>query len=264
VLSSLDVLEGSDDVHLRWPVATASSSAEEILVADAFQPRLLRFRKIGVSWQLEKTVPIEGTPVSLVWDGRRYVAALREGRGLVAFEGSDLAQRVHPLPRGVVPGPMAVYPGGDLLVYDYAGGRALRLGDDGTASAEVAIPGEVTALAVATSGGFYAAVASRGAVLHFDAGGGLQATWSLPSFEEVPAWPVGLAVDPGGDLVVADRHAGRILILDASGNVVGVGARQGWEPGLLRYPAGLALLPDGLVLVADQGNGRLQLFRRTD
>jgi hypothetical protein len=164
----------------------------------------------------------------------------------------------------VVPGPLSVYPGGDLLLYDYAGARALRLDADGTSSAEVAIPGEVTGLAVAASGGFYAAVAAQGAVLHFDAGGGLQATWALPPFEDVPAWPVGLAVESGGDLFVVDRHVARILVLDGTGQTVGLGARRGWEPGLLLDPGGITVLPDGLVLVADEGNGRAQLFRRTD
>ena len=63
-------------------------------------------------------------------------------------------------------------------------------------------------------------------------------------------------------LVVVDRHAGRLLELDANGQLTGVGARRGWEPGLLLYPAGAARLPDGGVVVADEGNGRTQFFRR--
>ena len=264
LLSFLDVLKGSDEVQLRWPVAVAASSAEEVVVADAFASRLLRFLKVGVSWQLDKEVSIGGVPAGLAWDGRRYVASLREGKGLVAFEGPELAQRPLALPRGVVPGPLAAYPNGDLLLYDYAGGRALRLARDGAAEAEFGIPGEVTALAVGTAGGFFAAVASQGLVHHFNAGGGREATWRLPPFEEVPAWPVGLAAEPGGHLLVVDRHTGRLLVLDAGGKVIGLGARKGWEPGLLLHPAGITRLPDGLVLVADEGNGRAQLFRRNE
>ena len=74
---------------------------------------------------------------------------------------------------------------------------------------------------------------------------------------------MGLAAEPGGNLLVVDRHAGRVLVLDANGQVAGVGARKGWEPGLLLFPAGIARLPGGAVVVADEGNGRAQLFRRS-
>jgi hypothetical protein len=264
VLSFVESLDGTEEEELRWPVAVAAGSADELAVADAFGPRLLRFRKVGVSWQLDGAVEIPGVPVGLAWDGTRYVSSLRQGRGLVGFEGPALAQRRLPLPRGVVPGPLAAYRNGDLLLYDYAGARALRISSDGATLAEVSLPAGVTALATSPAGGFFVAVAVTGSVSHFDANGRLVATWELPAFEQIPAWPVGLAVEPGGDLLVVDRHAGRLLVLDARGEPVGVGSRQGWEPGLLLYPAGMARLPDGVVVVADEGNGRAQVFRRTD
>jgi len=264
VLSFVELLDGTEEEELRWPVGVAAASAEEIAVADAFGPRLLRFRKVGVSWRLDGAVEIPGVPVGLAWDGTRYVCTLRQGRGLLAFEGPALSQRRLPLPRGVVPGPLAAYRNGDLLLYDYAGQRALRISADGATTAEVSLTGGVTALATSPAGGFFAAVAPSGSVFHFDANGRLVATWELADLEQIPAWPVGLAVEPGGDLLVVDRHAGRLLVLDAKGQLVGVGSRQGWEPGLLLYPAGVARLPDGLVLVADEGNGRAQVFRRTD
>jgi hypothetical protein len=263
VLVFQEVLKGTDAVSLRWPLAVAAASDEEVAVADAFGPRLLLFRKVGVSWQLDRTVPMGGAPAGLAWDGRRYVASLRQGGGLVAFEGAELAQRRLPLPRGVVPGPVAPGPEGSLLVYDASKRSVLRLSPEGTAAAEVAVGGDVTGLAATAAGGFFAAVAAEGSVLHFDAGGKLAATWKLPAFEQVPAWPAGLVAEPGGALLVVDRHAGRILAVDASGQVTGVGARKGWEPGLLLFPAGIARLPGGVVVVADEGNGRAQLFRRS-
>jgi hypothetical protein len=205
-----------------------------------------------------------GAPVALTSDGRRYVASLREGKGLVAFAGPDLTRRPVPLPRGVVPGALAAYPNGDLLVHDAAGGRALRLAMSGEAKSEVKIDGQVTALAISATGGFFAAVPARGLVLHFSANGSLASRWTLPGFEHIPAWPVGLAAEPGGDLVVVDRHAARLLVLDANGELTGLGSRRGWEPGLLLFPAGIARLPNGLLLVADEGNGRAQVFRRVD
>jgi hypothetical protein len=263
VLAFQELLKGTDEVSLRWPVAVAAASDDEVAVADAFGPRLLRFRRVGVSWQLDRTVALGGAPVGLAWDGRRYVASLRQGAGLVAFEGEALVQRPVPLPRGAVPGPLAATSGGELLVYDDAQRRVLRLSSEGKPAAEIGVAGQVTALAASPSGGFFAAIADEGSIVHFDASGKADTAWKLPASDEVPAWPSGLAAEPGGTLLVVDRHAGRLLALDALGQVAGVGSRQGWEPGLLLFPAGITRLPGGLVLVADEGNGRAQLFRRS-
>ena len=264
VLTFMESIKGNEEVELRWPVALAAASAEEIAVADAFGPRLLRFRRIGVSWQLDHSLELPGAPVDVIHDGERWVVSMRQGKGLVAFEGPEMLQRPLPLPRNVIPGPLTVFPNGDLLVYDYTGHRVLRLSAEGTLISEAPIVGTVAALAATAAGGFLAAVAAEGSVLSFDANGELSATWDLPASDQIPAWPVGLAVEPGGDIVVVDRHTGRLLVLDATGKVVGLGSRTGWEPGLLLYPAGLARLPNGQFLVADEGNGRAQVFRRID
>lgn len=264
VLSFVEALKGTQDTELRWPVAVAAASSDEIAVADAFGPRLLRFRKVGVSWSLDGQVELPGAPAGLVWDGGRYVASLRQGQGLVAFEGPSLAQRRLRLPRGVVPGALAAHQSGDLLVYDSAGHRALRLSPEGQVEGEFPIEGEVTALAATGAGGVLVAVASESAVRRLDANGQASAAWTLPPHEGIPAWPVGIAVEPGGDAIVVDRHAGRLLVLDAAGELAGIGSRQGGEPGLLLYPRGIARLPDGLLIVADEGNGRAQVFRRTE
>ena len=86
----------------------------------------------------------------------------------------------------------------------------------------------------------------------------------MPGLGPAPAWPVGLIVEDNGEIVVADRHGGRILVLDTSGRWIGSGSRRGWEPGLLRFPSDIARLPDGRIVVADQGNGRIQLLRRLE
>jgi uncharacterized membrane protein YtjA (UPF0391 family) len=264
VFTFMESIKGSEEIELRWPVAVAAASADEVAVADAFGSRLLRFRRVGASWQLEKSVELPGAPVDLTHDGKRWVVSLRRGQGLVALEGPELQQRQLPLPLNVVPGALTVLPNGDLLLYDYAGHKVLRLSGEGTVVFEAPIDGAVTALAATAAGGFLAAVAAEASVLHFDANGGLSASWDLPASDQIPAWPVGLAVEPGGDVVVVDRHAGRLLVVDATGRAVGLGSRNGWEPGLLLYPAGAVRLPNGHLLVADEGNGRAQVFRRID
>lgn len=260
-IAYVDALKGTEDAaELRSPVAVAAASAEEIAVADAHGARVFRFRKIGVSWQLAGHVTLSAVPVGLAWDGERYVVSLRGDGGLVALEGEALLQRRLPQPRGLVPGPLAALPDGDLLVYDYAGQRVLRVSGQGEPAA---IPGQVTGLAATPTGGFLVSIGPEARVIAFDANGAVRDTWVLPEHDGVPAWPAGLVAEPGGDLIVVDRHSGRLLVLDVTGALVGMGSRRGWEPGLLMHPAGIALLPDGVLVVADQGSGRAQVFRRT-
>jgi len=258
-----EALRGSEDREVRWPVAVAAASADEIAVADAFGPRLLVFRKAGVGWQAAAVALLPGAPVGLAWDGSRWVVAVRGEAGLVALEGNELLQRRLALPPGAVPGPVAAAAGGGLLVADAAAGRILRLGADGAPAGEIAVTGTVTGLASGPGGGAVAAFGAEGVVRRYDAAGALEGTWELPDEGPVPAWPAGVAVSPGGDTLVADRHNGRIVVFEAGGRVAGLGSRKGWDPGLLLFPEGLALLPDGRLLVADQGNGRLQVFRRS-
>ena len=126
------------------------------------------------------------------------------------------------------------------------------------------MPGRVTGLATSPNGGFYATIAAQASVLRASANGSIESTWTLPAHDQVPAWPVGLVTEPGGGVVVVDRHSGRLLLLDGGGRVAGLGSRHGWEPGLLHFPSAMTRLPGGLILVADEGNGRAQVFRRTD
>ena len=258
-----EALRGSEDRELRWPVAVAAAPAGEIAVADAFGPRLVVFRKAGVGWQAAAVAALPGAPAGLAWDGSRWVVAVRGEASLVALEGDALLQRRLALPPGTVPGSLAAAAGGGLLVHDFAGGRILRLDAGGRPAGATAVTGRVTGLAAGPGGGAVAAFGDEGVVRRYDAAGGLEATWELPDDGPVPPWPAGVAVAPGGDTLVADRHNGRIVVFEAGGRVAGLGSRKGWDPGLLLFPGGLALLPDGRLLVADQGNGRLQVFRRS-
>ena len=261
----VESLQGTQEQEIRRPVALASGANDELVVADAHPPRLLVFRKIGVTWQLQKAIELQSSPIDLVHDGRRYVATLRGAAGLLSFEGIDeMQQRVIPLPNGTVPGSLATETTGDLLVLDLAGERLLRVDSGGTVKKELALGAGVTALASIPGGGFVTANAGEGSVRRFDPAWQPAARWVLPSDGPVPAWPVGIAVDRSGSLYVVDRHGGRILVFDAAGGLEGAGSRRGWEPGLLLFPAGIDRLSDGSLAVADEGNGRVQIFRRVD
>lgn len=257
-----EALRGTKDREVRWPVAVAAASDDELAVADARGSRVIVFQRQGVGWEASRVATLPGPPAGIAWDGGRYVVALRSGGGLVALEGADLLQRAIALPADAAPGPMAPAAAGGVLVYDFAGKRVLRVGADGKLAGETPVEGPVTGVAAAPGGGVAVACGTEGVIRRYDASGALQATWNLPPDGPVPAWPTGLAIEPGGDTLVADHANGRLLVLDPTGRLIGLGAREGWDPGLLLYPAGVARFPGGALVVADQGNGRVEIFHR--
>jgi sugar lactone lactonase YvrE len=64
--------------------------------------------------------------------------------------------------------------------------------------------------------------------------------------------PMGVAVDPKGNIFVADAYNDRIRIISPEGQVNTVSA------GLFDTPCGVAVTKDGTLIVADTGNDRLQ------
>ncbi len=257
------VVQGDEAHELRWPVAVAAAAAE-IAVADAYGSRLVVFSGVGNTWTAERSLTLPGVPLALVHDGERYLLSLRQGAGLVALEGADFKLRRLPLPADTVPGALAAARGGVLFVHDLARGEVLTLQADGSVVRKTPVAARLTALTAAPGGGFYAVFAARAEVRRYGPSGDELGRWTVPGTGPVPAWPAGVVVEPGGDLLLADRHGGRIVVLDAGGTFSGLGSRRGWNPGLLRFPAGMTQLPDGRLAVADQGNGRVQIFRRID
>jgi len=254
-------ITGEELSNLRWPVAVASAEAGEVAVADAGNPRLIVFSLADGGWTAVATVPLPAPPVGLAAVDGSYLLSMRGESGLLEFERGKWTYRVAPLPGGTVPGALAATADGGLLVYDDACRLVLRRSSKGGFSSGVPVPGPVRALAAGRGGDFFAAVPHQGVVVHYGPAGEELNRWPIPGVSPSPAWPVGLAVTSGGELMVLDRSGGRVVVLDARGAVRGAGSRKGWDAGLLRHPAGLALGPDGLLAVADQGNGRVQLFR---
>jgi hypothetical protein len=256
------VVQEEEEHDLRWPLAVAASSHEEIAVIDPHGSRLIIFKQTDGVSKVIRSISLPGTPVDIAHDGVRYLVSLRRGSRLLAIEGERHQIRPVTLPDGAVAGALAAMRGGGFLVADPADGQVLMLDTDLKVTERVPIDGHVTALAAAPGGGFYAALGAEATVRRFSSAGEMLSSWVVPGEGPVPAWPSGLVVEPGGDLIVVDRHVGRIVILDAEGRVRGQGSRRGSEPGLLLFPAGIARAGDGRFLVADQGNGRVQLFRR--
>ncbi|UCF66211.1 MAG: hypothetical protein JSV80_10455 [Acidobacteriota bacterium] len=255
---------GLEELSLRWPVALAMRSEDEIVVVDAYDDKLVVFTNDTGGWIGRRKVALPASPASAAYAGGRYFVSLRGERHgeLISFDPDRWAQRPVPLPRGVVAGALAGGKDGTLAVHDQAGSEVLILDAKGSVRAKIPLAGPVHALTVAPGGALYAASPQLARVVRVGEDGAIEQEFDVPGMSPERAWPVSVAVDTGGELYVVDRHAGRVVVLDAAGALSGFGSREGWDEGLLRHPAALALTPGGRVVIADQGNGRVQVFLR--
>ncbi len=70
--------------------------------------------------------------------------------------------------------------------------------------------------------------------------------------------PLGAAVDPGGNLYIADRGNERIQMFDPSGSFITKWGEEGSGPGQMNWPSDVSVAPDGSVYVTDTTNHRVQ------
>ncbi len=263
-LFAWDVIVDSEDSNsVRKPTGVAAGSDTELAVVDAHENRLIIFGYTGTEWTEQQTVNLPAVPLAIAHDGTRYLVSMRKGKGLTAVEGPRHQLRPVSLPVGSVAGVVAGIPGGGFLVHDPAGHQILKLDRAGKVDGATPVEAGVVGLAAARGGGFFASRPAAAEILGYDATGKITNRWSVPSVEPVPAWPVSL-VQIEGDLIALDRHGHRLVLFNNKQQIQGIGARRGWEPGLLLFPAAVSAFPDGRVAVADQMNGRVQIYRRIE
>ena len=232
VLTFLEAVKGSEE---RRP-ALAGGGGGGLRRGDrgrrrATGPRLLRFRRVGVSWQLDA---IRGDARDPGGPGlgrrplRRLPAPGQGPRGLRG-PGSRPARRC-PCRAGSSRVRWPPIRAVTCSCTTTPRGRALRLSGDGTQTAEVEIAGRGhRARAPAPPGASSPRWRPGRSVLHFSANGSLEDTWTLPAYERRPGLAGGAGRRARGHLLVVDRHAGRLLVLDGGGQVAGLGlpARMG-------------------------------------
>ena len=77
------------------------------------------------------------------------------------------------------------------------------------------------------------------------------------------SFPNGIAVDAAGNLYVSDSNNGRLVVLDASGKLIG-SIRRGQGNGDLGLPRGVVIDDSDRLYVVDTIAQRIQLYRITD
>ena len=128
-------------------------------------------------------------------------------------------------------------------------------------------------LAVDTKGNLYVADTGNnrirkvtpGGVVSTVAGNGTAGYVDGPAISAQFDAPVGVAVDPAGNIYVADTYNDRIRKVSVDGQVTTIagGGRPGFADGaatnaLFDTPCGLVILTDGTLIVADTGNDKLR------
>ena len=109
---------------------------------------------------------------------------------------------------------------------------------------------------VDAAGRIYVTDPGRGAVFVFDVVAGELLVWDKADGLANFANPVGIALGPGGDILVADAQLGYVVRLDSKGE-----ARGRIGKGLLRRPTGLAYDPRGKrIYVADTYAHDIKVF----
>ncbi|MEO8657374.1 MAG: hypothetical protein ABI693_02845 [Bryobacteraceae bacterium] len=159
-----------------------------------------------------------------------------------------------------VPDKIARHPDGRLCVAVTGEDRIACRTADGTWATFATVPAP-RGLAADTAGNFYTVSARQ--VLRVEAGGSIATVLSGGPVID----PVAVAVDPAGNLFVADTGAHTVWMVSASGTVqpiAGIGQAGFTEEtgpassNALDTPSDVAVLADGSLLVCDAFNGRVR------
>lgn len=258
-----------DKAGLREPEGVAIDAARgRLVVADAGNGRLAFFRVTadGVAFDREARLRELPYPVRVQLTRAGEILALDGKSRRVVRVGVDGAFRgfLDPAPlegRAVVRS-FAVDSSDRVYLLDVGARRLVVAGADGKVQREVPFPpghGFLSDVAVGPGGAVFL-LDSVGRRVYALAPGAKAAQPLGPALTEDLAFPVALAPDGRGNLLISDQNGGGIVILGQDGSFRGRQSAAGWGAGLLRYPAQIAVTDAGTVYVADRGNNRVQVF----
>jgi DNA-binding beta-propeller fold protein YncE len=245
---------------------------------EVFDPNGAFLRTIGISARgpgqmtAPKGVAIDptGRLLAVDTDGNRVDLF---APGTYAWSGQWTAA---PGPNLYAPTGVGVDAGGSVYIGDRGNGRIVRLWGDGTPLNELGGPAALGGATLAgnaatavspVSHDAYVADGGHNRILVYSPEGQLVARWGAGggsgaggtgpgAFEH----PQAVAVDPAGNVYVADTGNNRVVRLDPSGNVIAEWGAPGGADGLFRGPNGIGVDAAGSVYVLDGENNRIQVF----
>ena len=256
------LIEQWGERNFTIPTGIAQAPNGDLLAVDGPSSRLNRFSSAGVLLQTTKVESPEGVAVSsasevfvLSFHGRVRVfnstGKLLRSFGDTTQVGSDIA----------------VDAAGSVYVSEVVSNRIQKYSSSGSAIGgwSTATPGEPAndgplGIAVDAQGFVYVAKAQSGRILKFAANGSLVATWT-----DTKGFCPGsdLYVDDAGNLLVADLHTARVVVLDPQGAFL---TEWTLDDGPMQNPTefgatGIVSDHDGNVYVTTRHSGTIEHFR---
>jgi sugar lactone lactonase YvrE len=242
-------------------------SGDTLVVADTGNRRVVRYDMGGADILpvARYELPELAEPIRAVVDSTGAVLVLDGKLRRVGRIGVDGAFAGYLDPQGEgepVLRSLAVGPDDAVYLLDVRGARVLVVDGSGAMRRSIALPhphGSPSDVTVDASGIAYV-LDSVGRRVFRALPADDAFTLFADGLDDVLVFPLGIAVDRGGRLYLADAHDGGIVMLGRDGTFHGRQSRMGWITGLLRYPSGVCVLDNGHLVVADRGNNRVQLF----
>ncbi len=273
---------GSLTEELRGPARLSIAPDDSVFVTDPLSNHIVRFDASGTlvgSWSVQKGpigvavhpdgrvfVSLRDEPKVAIYDSTMALLGyLGEGNPLVSFAGPtdiDIASDTGKI--------YVVDAEGDRIYgFESDGSLALRLGSRGSWPGEFIYPSAITIdeagnrLIVADHDKSRLQTFTRAGVFLRQYGDRLKsAQYTLEGW--MPR-PLGLDVDPGGDVYLTDALMGTVRVFDPAGIEVGKILEYGHEPGQLRIPCDLAVSNDGSRLyVVNSGNSSVEVYDLTE
>ncbi len=159
------------------------------------------------------------------------------------------------------PRAIAIDPKGDVWVADTFNNRAEEFTETGTYIRKFGAGTYPAGITVDSKGDVWTAGSSNRIEEHNETAE-LVRTFSGLGEENGQLWePKGLAVDPNGDVYVADFNNSRVEVFSEKGEYLTQFGSFGTGSGQFQYPFGIALDPRGNVWVADSGNDRIEEWK---
>lgn len=149
-----------------------------------------------------------------------------------------------------------------MYLLDIRSERVLVLDPKGTFLKEIKFPatyGFFSDLAVDSNGTVF--LIDTAECMVYSAAPGAAAFAPLSEkLKEYMLFPTNITMDSTGLLYITDQNGGSVVILNASGTVMGKQLSMGWKEGMVRYPSQACITSAGDFFIADRENNRVQAF----
>lgn len=255
---------------LNAPEGVGSDGKSLLVVADTGNGRLVRYNIAGGSLVPGDAISLTQLPYPVrvrvnskgeifALDGKlRKIARISpsgEFKGYVDPTGMA-GQRI------MVPRSLQIDSSDNLYILDVSSARVLVLDPEGKFQREIPFPkgyGFFSDFALDAGGNLFFVDSVQRKIFTAPKGTGTISPLTEILKEDFN-FPVSIAADNRGNLLVVDQNGSGIAIFGLDGSYRGRQSSMGWKEGFLRYPSQICVTGNGFVFIADRGNNRIQMY----